>query len=251
VTARTTERSPHRTAIATVAAMLQRLLKPAAWMAAGSLLAGGLAAAATLTAGDGTIRACVAKSGQPRIVKPGKACKKNESRLELAQRGPAGPAGAAGVPGTKGDTGPAGPAGPKGDGGATGPAGPFPDTLPSGKTLVGAWNVGTQAANTGAYASNGVTFAFPLAAAPEPHVVGATPTAECPGSVDDPSATPGHLCVYTGAANRVDVPAGVAPGNPITGEETDSVTRFGFYVGIVANAAGLAYAGGTWAVTAP
>jgi hypothetical protein len=223
-------------------------------MAAGSLLAGGLAAAATLTGPDGTIRACVAKNGKPRIVKPGKACRKGESRLDWAQRGPAG---AAGAPGAKGEAGPAGPkgeTGAKGDTGPTGPtgpAGPLLDELPSGRTLRGAWNVGTQAAATGSYASNAVTFALPLAGAPTPHVVNGAPTTECPGSVGEPSATAGHLCVYLGTANRVDLPAGVAPGNTITGEENDSVTRFGFYIGIVANAAGLAYAGGTWAVTAP
>ena len=91
---------------------------------------------------NAVINACVKKgSGQVRVVRPGAACRRNESPLSWNAKGPAGQRGAAGATGATGATGPsgpagpAGPAGPKGDPGArgaTGAAGPKGDAGPQG-----------------------------------------------------------------------------------------------------------------------
>ncbi|MCW2989432.1 MAG: Collagen triple helix repeat-containing protein, partial [Solirubrobacterales bacterium] len=102
-----------------------RIVSPIAWLSAGSLLAGGVAVAAT-TGGrfvdaDGAVHGCVArKSGTLRLVKPAATCRKAETSLVLGLRGMTGPAGSAG---TSGATGAAGVTGPMGPAGATGPAG--------------------------------------------------------------------------------------------------------------------------------
>jgi Collagen triple helix repeat (20 copies) len=80
------------------------------------------------------------------------------------------------------------------------------ETLPAEATETGTWSVlntnlqvyGSAAPNIG---FSTLSFAIPLAVPVEEanlHVLtqGATPTAECPGSVADPMAEPGDLCVY-------------------------------------------------------
>ena len=77
------------------------------------------------------VYACVASSGQVRLVGPAEPCKNNEKPATWNLQGPPGPAGPQGPPGAKGDTGSTGPQGPKGDTGNTGPQrapGPKGDT---------------------------------------------------------------------------------------------------------------------------
>jgi hypothetical protein len=88
---------------------------------------------------NAVINACVKKgSGQVRVVRPGVACRRNESRLSWNAQGPAGPRGATGATGATGPAGAAGPAGPAGPAGApgargaTGAAGPKGDAGPQG-----------------------------------------------------------------------------------------------------------------------
>lgn len=94
----------------------------------------------------------------------------------------------------------------KGQNGQTG----FTKTLPSGETETGTWGVGTQANGTTIVP---LTFNIPLAEAPEAlHYVNDkgeerifgeiseeienVPATICLGSVDEPTAPEGHVCVY-------------------------------------------------------
>ena len=69
-----------------------------------------------------------------------------------------------------------------GGSGPAGAAGPFPDALPSGKTIRGAYNNGTTAAAAGALANASISFVYGLATAPTVKIVlqGAAAPAECP-----------------------------------------------------------------------
>ena len=89
------------------------------------LLAFGATTAAAQLAG-GTIRACVDKSGGPRIVAAGQPCKSNETSLEwniVGPRGETGPQGPEGKQGPQGKEGAVGPQGPEGRRGPEGPQG--------------------------------------------------------------------------------------------------------------------------------
>jgi hypothetical protein len=134
--------------------------------------------------------------------------------------GPAGPQGPAGAAGAKGDagangsngaTGPTGPTGAKGATGATGATGVtgfsgFTETLPSGKTETGYWDI-TQATSTGTTTQTAISFPIPLAEAGEEGSGFAFSqeetekeefgTSGCEGTVSEPTAPPGVLCVYT------------------------------------------------------
>ena len=145
---------------------------------------------------------------------------------------PAGPRGATGAQGAKGD---------KGD------AGPLPDTLPSGKTLRGAWGTGETATAVSQLVQTSISFAFPLATPPTIHVIqaGGVPPSDCPGMVAAPEARPGHLCVYVRFANN---------GTNVTSYGPDDQTnpRFGLMlVKASAAASGSNEMAGTYAVTAP
>lgn len=146
--------------------------------------------------------------------------------------------------GPKGETGAQGVAGP------AGPAGPFPDgDLPAGKTLRGTWIANMTAAGPGDTAFDTISFGFRLAAAPVAHVLGsgAGGTPDCPGSLTDPEAASGQLCIYTYA--NVNVLARFTC-DPIANSCGDSRTnRYGTTVRVDAAAAGSSYSWGTWAVT--
>lgn len=93
------------------------------------------------------------------------------------------------------------PAGPAGAAGPAGPAGPFPDSLPSRRTIRGAYSIRATAVVATSVASTGVSFVYALAAAPTAHVIrqGAAAPAQCPGSATFPQADAGHLCIYESA----------------------------------------------------
>jgi Collagen triple helix repeat (20 copies) len=153
----------------------------------------------------------------------------------VGARGPAGP------PGSPGAQGPAGPAGAAGAAGAQGPAGPFPDALPAGKTVKGAFYILGVATAAGQYQNDSVDFIFRLAALPTPHYirVGDPAIAQCPGSANNPLAVAGHFCVYEEGSLNVQAARG-----------TDQVQNSGSGLYAAANAAGSFFAYGTWAVTA-
>jgi hypothetical protein len=101
------------------------------------------------------------------------------------------------VAGAPGPAGSQGAQGPKGDKGATGDPGPLLATLPSGKTLRGIYSyAGHQ--TTGYSPTYAISYQFQLASAANENViaVNGASTANCPGTVSDPQAASGHVCVY-------------------------------------------------------
>jgi Collagen triple helix repeat (20 copies) len=135
--------------------------------------------------------------------------------------GPAGPSGPAGTAGAKGETGLEGKEGKQGTPGSPGEPGkpgkngsPWTagGTLPSESTETGGWTIGAGTAG-GVEAPYGertaISFTIPLATALDEHHVQGNPVGfptgasseqikHCPGSVEEPKAEPGYLCVYTG-----------------------------------------------------
>ena len=143
------------------------------------------------------------RTGVLRVLASGQACQRprtiernghrvlipGEYAITWNQTGPVGLRGAQGSAGAPGQP------GAPGLQGLQGPAGPFPTSLPIGKTLTGVYR--TQVLS-GVATPDTETFAYPLAAAPAANFVGIGTTAppQCPGSVSDPQAAPGNLCVY-------------------------------------------------------
>jgi hypothetical protein len=166
---------------------------------------------------------------------------------KTGKTGPAGSQGAKGTEGTKGVEGP------------RGEPGPLLATLPSGKTLYGAYSItGKAVGEANDRASTQVSLSVPLAAAPGETVlvpfgaVNPDPT-HCPGSAASPAASPGTLCVYEGlrenaAGTKVCAVAAEGLCGPGTGGLAD---RFGASIITFAEATGVYDSWGTWAVTAP
>ena len=85
--------------------------------------------------------------------------------------------------------------------GEAAPGGGFPETLPSGKTEVGTWTFSVQ---TPGVVLVPISYTIPVKPAPlEGHYLYVKPNrplkeyeAECPGTVKEPSAEKGYLCVY-------------------------------------------------------
>ena len=100
--------------------------------------------------------------------------------------------------GTRGPAAP--PAGPKGD---AGPPGPVTGDLPSGATLRGVFNVDFMAGGVNEIEGGSISFGLRLASEPAVVIIaaGEPSTAACPGSVADPQAAPGTLCIYENAHN--------------------------------------------------
>jgi Collagen triple helix repeat (20 copies) len=217
---------------------------------------------------------------------------KSKSKTKAGARGPAGPRGAVGSTGATGATGPQGAAGGQGKEGPAGKEGPqgkegsagkngengkegspwaAGGTLPPGKTLKGMW----IDFFTGDIGATSVSFALPLATAPAVHWIKedgleATATGEevsavCEGTVADPTAPAGNLCVYTAAESNLST--NEARNGAVFGWKwgltvcdwgesqsplctPDSATPFGFDVVASVNEEGNSLARGAWAVTA-
>jgi hypothetical protein len=210
-----------------------------------------------------SISATVTQQAKQALGLAKKANKKANRALKLAGKpGPAGPAGPAGAAGPKGDAGAGGPQGPQGPQGlqgpegAEGPEGPEGDpwtaggTLPSGATLTGTWGIAPPHADGSAFEE--FSFPIPLASAigsgANTHFIeaGGTVPAGCTGgSVADPKANPGHVCVYTSFA-----PAGTGTAQIVNVGFEQGVSKSGGVILFSELAEGAA-AIGTWAVTAP
>jgi hypothetical protein len=154
--------------------------------------------------------------------------------------GPKGPTGAAGAAGAGGAPGAIGKEGSAGKEGKQGEPGPLLATLPSGKTLKGHYHV--ESGEGVPDAGQGYTYQLPLTAPATEHFLasGEKPTAQCPGSVEDPKAAPGNLCIYEGTNHTND---SVSLGS----EES----KFGFGILVSRKAVGGFWSIGSWAVTAP
>jgi hypothetical protein len=70
-------------------------------------LGGGALAATGLVGSNGKIRGCVGGTGQLKVLKPGKHCRRGQTAIAWSQRGPSGDRGPKGAAGAKGDPGPA------------------------------------------------------------------------------------------------------------------------------------------------
>ncbi len=99
-----------------------------------------------------------------------------------------------------------------GEGGGGGGGG-YPETLPSGRSETGFWEVqgekGRVLADT--FALTTISFTLPLTSPPTETVMidsdaTSEETAKCPGEFTDPEATPGILCLYPSAAAVVATP---------------------------------------------
>jgi hypothetical protein len=160
----------------------------------------------------------------------------------------------------------------------------FPETLPKGRTLKGMWGIGVnnEDANFGETGTgigvDSVSFPIPLASTPTVHYINAdfgkeehgpkelvpkpgteeteeVESTECLGTVNEPTATPGNLCVYAhieiGLGHNPTL--GIGPVNVTDGSNAfDTATPFGFVVRAVAAkgaVAGLTLTEGSWAVT--
>ncbi|MGN6587091.1 MAG: hypothetical protein ACTHKT_06395 [Solirubrobacterales bacterium] len=161
------------------------------------------------------------------------------------KEGPPGPSGPAGPQGAKGDPGPKGERGERGPEGEEGPPGPTETKLPSGKTEAGLWSFDVEGV-----ASVLVTINFPLSLAepPEPHWVPlGSSDPECPGTVSDPKAKSGQLCIY----GESMVNAGPDPtSGTLSGTEFTANRHYGKTLEFKTLSAGEAYSSGSWAVTA-
>lgn len=133
--------------------------------------------------------------------------------------------------------------------GPAGPAGSLADGLPSGKTLRGRFEVGDgsppNAVND--VASEGISFGAQLAAPPPRTIVMDPPgPSQCPGTVADPSAAPGHFCIYVGDRTGIS-----SLDTLIDGGQFGGTTRQGAGVFVISSTTGVFGARGSWAVTAP
>ena len=163
-------------------------------------------------------------------------------------RGLVGPRGPAGPVGPVGPVGPAGPTGPTGATGGQGPAGPFPDgDIPVGKTIRGTTFIFGTASGGTQYFDGEINFGFSLPAAPTVRYInqGAAPPAQCPGTVANPQALPGNLCIYERL--NINGPTRFAY-NPLTNGFNAS-SRFGTGIAVYSGAAGQVEIDASWAVT--
>ena len=149
-----------------------------------------------------------------------------------------------GLRGLTGATGAPGAPGAKGDKGDKGDAGPLVNTLPAGATLRGMYAWADRTAATGYNPVVPLTYPYPLPSSPTINViaVGGASTANCPGTVADPQALPGHLCVYQ---QRNDGNLAFSVLNEVQGGRFGAVLYFP-----IADGTDYEYEG-TWAVTAP
>jgi Collagen triple helix repeat (20 copies) len=178
--------------------------------------------------------------------------------------GPTGPAGAAGTPGAKGEAGAKGEPGAEGKEGSPWTAG---GVLPSGKSEYGQWSAAASAKGFEVAAMTGASFPIPLKEPPaenanntaahfigleegekEPHESLFIENHECGGTVVNPSAAPGHLCVFAAEANNLFTVQIVDPSAASLSINTVGTTGATFR--IVSKEEGVVMARGTWAMTA-
>jgi Collagen triple helix repeat (20 copies) len=193
-------------------------------------------------------------------------------------QGPAGAAGAAGAAGTsvtstesKSKIGPckeggsafaAGSATSYACNGEKGKEGTFGgQTLPEGKTLTGQWSLIGQAPEVFSVVGSSISFPLPLNEPPLKHYIRAGETtlpAGCTGSVEEPGADPGNLCVFAQFEENTELEIGGLTLPDVfsfseAGSEGDTGTkagRLGFGMETFSHEAGAVKLYGSWAVTA-
>ena len=191
--------------------------------------------------------------------------------------GPAGPAGAKGDAGAAGAGGAQGPQGEKGERGAKGQEGPEgPEgspwtaggTLPSSRTETGAWTSGEITGTSSINVLTSISFPIPLAAALDAshvHYVtreeveeGKGPSLEhCPGTVENPQAEAGELCVFQGGTFIEEEPEevievhSISPPSKTPGQGPGASVTGAVLLIHYEGPAERGILQGTWAVTAP
>jgi hypothetical protein len=166
-------------------------------------------------------------------------------------QGPAGPAGGAGKEGLPGKEGSAGKEGPPGKEGKPGTTG-FTATLPPGMTEKGTWAVNVFHAAVEQVAFVPISFSIPMGAPGEAFFLNAAATSGkagtggCTGSVEEPTAPSGELCIYTEEEENEKLSA-----LPKTAfhEELGVFGKPGTFIEFVIQLGGQASARGSWAVT--
>jgi hypothetical protein len=115
------------------------------------------------------------------------------------------------------------------------------------QTIQGNYAIGGSDSND---AWSEIDFGFALASAPEQHFIpeAGVPPAQCPGSVTNPQAMAGHLCVYEeNSLNRNDL----VIFSGATGDG-DTTSRWGAGLWLLPTVSpGNYFSYGTWAVKAP
>jgi hypothetical protein len=209
-----------------------------------------------------------------------KSIAKTEAK-KVAIPGPPGPQGAPGAPGAKGDKGDPGAQGEPGKPGTNGTNGTNGKdgkdgkdgengacsakntkcVMPSGSTLTGTWSISFAPTGTasGAFGTSSISFnlAYPVASGPTLHFLGFKELEEeegpniefCEGSVAEPKADPGHLCVYEfePQASPYKYEQGFTETFAPAYDRKSGITLF--FNSVKEN--GPAFGLGTWAVTAP
>jgi len=119
-------------------------------------------------------------------------------------------------------------------------------TLRTGATIRGAYAV--SADQSASWAFEGQSFGYTLPSAPLPVFIpaGGTPPATCPGTVSNPQALVGYLCIYEQYNQGHDAFTCVV--NVLTGG-CGSTSRFGFGIAIYPAGAADFVSWGTWAAT--
>ena len=121
-------------------------------------------------------------------------------------------------------------------------------TLPQGRMLRGTFHMGDTADAAGDLADSEISFGFNFSAPPTHHFIesGDPVPAGCSGSHSNPSASPGHLCVFEmSAMNRATM-----DNFNITGPSGDGSTySFGARLWVRSAGTGDFWSQGTWAAT--
>jgi hypothetical protein len=129
-------------------------------------------------------------------------------------------------------------------------------TLPPGKTLTGSWSASTKVDANLEWAEGAISFAMPLASAPDVLVVPNDPNvpvpAGCSGTIANPHARPGKLCIFVGwtfnAITQGHINGTYSPDSPVG---AGGAGPHGSVVVVRAANTGVVEAAGTYAVTAP
>jgi hypothetical protein len=175
----------------------------------------------------------------------------------LARSGPAGPAGAAGPAGPQGPQGIAGERGERGESGLEGKRGepgPLLELLPSGKTEKGGFGMEGVASGLETVSSS-LSLPIPVDASGTigAHTVYPGPNEGdtiCKGTLAEPTAESGFMCIYVGHSTNVYAPYYPMPCDPVA-YECNTIGEYGGYLEALTNGAGRYAVSGTWAVTAP
>jgi hypothetical protein len=144
-----------------------------------------------------------------------------------------------------------------GENGQTG----FTTTLPSGKSEEGAWSlagsVEKEAAPSSVLANSAISFNIPLKEAPSAHIVlSGTPAGSdpqgCAGTVSEPQAEPGNLCIFIGGEFNLDQNEAGEPLFTLLSPDAKAATSaWGTVMLVSPKGKGAFQAFGDWVVTAP